>query len=210
MKPQFDPKRHHRRSIRLPGHDYRSPGAYFVTICTHQRDLLFDDPVLRRVVETQWQRILRHSRHVRLDAWVVMPNHVHGIIVIRDDHGRGEASPEAVSSPNRSTLSGTGWEHEPLARDASPLLQAGSLGAIVGNFKSVTARRINRIRQTPGLPVWQRNYYEHVLRNERAWNAIRQYIAENPARWAWDTYNPVALGPDSHAAELWRLLQQPA
>ena len=72
----------------------------------------------------------------------------------------------------------------------------GSLGAIVGNFKSVTARRINRIRRTPGMPVWQRNYYEHVVRNESGLNAIRQYIAGNPARWKWDTCNPAASGPD--------------
>jgi hypothetical protein len=83
------------------------------------------------------------------------------------------------------------------------------LGAIVGNFKSVTARRINRVRGTPGAPVWQRNYYEHVVRDERALNVIRQYIADNPARWAWDTYNPAAAGPDPQAAELWRLLQEP-
>ena len=84
----------------------------------------------------------------------------------------------------------------------------GSLGAIVGNFKSVAARRINRIRQTPGMPVWQRNYYEHVVRGERALNAIRQYMADNPARWDWDTYNPTAVGRDPQAADLWRLLQE--
>ena len=83
----------------------------------------------------------------------------------------------------------------------------GSLGVIVGNFKSVTARRVNRLRRTPGAPVWQRNYYEHVVRDERALNAIRQYIADNPARWAWDTYNPSAAGPDPQAADLWCMLQ---
>ena len=91
MTTWVDPDRHHRRSIRLPGYDYSSAGAYFVTICTYKRDLLFDDPVLRRVAEALWQHIPRHFPDVQLDTWVVMPNHVHGIIVIADDPRRGEA-----------------------------------------------------------------------------------------------------------------------
>jgi REP element-mobilizing transposase RayT len=182
MKPRFDPVRHHRRSMRLPAYDYRSAGAYFVTICTYERELLFEDPVLRRVAERLWQRIPRHFPHVRLDEWVIMPNHIHGILVIVGD---------------------------PLPRRASGV-EAGSLGAIVGNFKSVAARRINRLRGTPGMPVWQRNYYEHVVRDEGTLKAIRQYIADNPAQWEWDTYNPTAVGPDSRAAELWRVLQEVA
>jgi REP element-mobilizing transposase RayT len=216
MTFQYDPKRHHRRSIRLRGYDYRQAGAYFTTFCTYQKELLFEDPVLCRVVETQWQRIPRHFPHVRLDAWVVMPNHVHGIVVITDDPRRGEASratdshAEPVPEQMRRSFD------EMASGDASPLpsrasgVAAGSLGAIIGNFKSVTARRINRLRRTPGLPVWQRNYYEHVVRNERALQAIRQYIADNPDRWAWDTYNPAADGPDPKAADSWRLLQEPA
>jgi REP element-mobilizing transposase RayT len=215
MKPQVDPKRHHRRSIRLQGYDYRQSGACFVTICTHQRELLFNDPLLRRVAETLWQRIPRHFAHVRLDAWVVMPNHIHGIIIIANDPGRGEASPEATSAtqPVAPAGSGSGWES--VAGDASPLqprrpsgVAPGSLGAIVGNFKSVTARRINHLRRTPGMPVWQRNHYEHIVRDERALHAIRQYIAGNPARWAWDTYSPAAVGPDPQAVQLWRLVQE--
>jgi REP element-mobilizing transposase RayT len=214
MGTRPDPGLHQRRSIRLPGHDYASAGAYFVTICTHQRELLFEDPVLRGVAEALWQRIPRHFPHVQLDAWVVMPNHVHGILVITGDACRGEASPETVSSTHPLAPAGTGSAGQAPTGDASPLPHRpagpspGSLGAIVGNFKSVTARRINRLRRTPGAPVWQRNYYEHVVRDERALNAIRQYIADNPARWAWDTYNPAAAGPDPQATELWRLLQE--
>jgi putative transposase len=100
------------------------------------------------------------------------------------------------------------------AKDASPLrrervagMTAGSLGAIVGNFKSVMARRINRVRRMPGALVWQRNYYEHIVRDERAMKAIREYIVDNPARWALDTYNPTTGGPDPRAVDLWRLLE---
>jgi putative transposase len=213
MKSPFDPKRHHRRSIRLSGYDYRQAGAYFVTICTYQRELVFDDPVLRRVAETLWQRIPRHFPHVELDAWVVMPNHLHGIIVITGDVCRGEASQEILSTTEPTTDVVTDSSGRRVAGDASPLPQRpvgpppGSLGAIVGNFKSVTARRINRLRRAPGMPVWQRNYYEQIVRDERALNAARRYIMENPVRWAWDTYNPTAAGPDPDAAQLWRLLQ---
>ena len=213
---RYDPDRHHRRSIRLLGYDYCSAGAYFVTVCTHRRELLFEDPVLRRVAETMWQRIPRHFPNVQLDGWVVMPNHVHGIVVITDDPCRGETSPETVSSAHWSTSNETGSTREPITRDVSPLRRrpigapAGSLGIIVGNFKSVTARHINRLRRTPGAPVWQRNYYEHVVRDERALDAIRQYIAGNPARWVWDTYNPSATGPDPQAADLWCMLQAQA
>ena len=76
----YDPNRHHRQSIRVRGYDYTQPGAYFVTICTHERQLLFDTPALRRIAEQQWRRIA--NERVTLDTWVVMPNHVHGIIVI--------------------------------------------------------------------------------------------------------------------------------
>ncbi|HEY4720272.1 MAG TPA: hypothetical protein VII92_00380 [Anaerolineae bacterium] len=90
MSP-FNPAQHHRRSIRLPKYNYTQPGAYFVTVVTHQRELLFDDPILRRVIETAWQRIPHHFPNVQLDEWIVMPNHMHVIIWIIDDHRRGEA-----------------------------------------------------------------------------------------------------------------------
>jgi putative transposase len=215
-KRRFDPKHHHRRSIRLPAYDYGSAGAYFVTLCTHERELIFEDPVVRRVAETLWQHIPGHFPHVRLDEWVVMPNHLHGILVITDDPRRGEASLAIDSGAEPVPAGGIGFVGQGAAGDASPLparpccAAAGSLGAIIGNFKSVTARRINRLRHTPGAPVWQRNYYEHIVRDERTLNAIRQYIADNPARWAWDTYNPSAAGPDPQAGDLWRLLQEGA
>ena len=234
----YDPKKHHRRSIRLRGWDYTSPGAYFVTICTHNGQCLFEDPTLRRVVETMWQRIPRHFPHVQLDEFVVMPNHVHGIIWIVDKpvgarHSREPSSPTSVipsdepaqwreqSSGNASPLpppnTGTRHSREPLSPtdtilsdeptqsrkqpsgNASPLphgVVPGSLGAIIGNFKSVTARRINRIRRTPGAPVWQRNYYEHIVRSEDELGRIRKYIRLNPLKWELDRENPHRTGHD--------------
>jgi REP element-mobilizing transposase RayT len=170
-----------RRSIRLPGYDYSQAGAYFVTICTHRRRCLlgeireaevhlFD---LGRVVVGCWEEIPRHFPHLSLDAWIVMPNHVHGILVISEypiDDETGHAC-DAVG-----------------ARHASPL------PTIIGAFKSAAARRINDRLATPGAPVWQRGYYEHVVRNERALHRLRQYIAANPERWPHDRENPNRRG----------------
>ena len=111
-----------------------------------------------------------------------MPNHLHGIVV----------------NPGKPL------QGRPIG------VTPGSLGAIVGNFKAVTARRINRLRRTPGAPAWQRNYYEQMARNEWELSDIRQYIAGNPERWAWDTYNPTAAGPDPQAIELWHVLKDGA
>jgi putative transposase len=252
-----DRPRRHRRSIRLPGYDYTQAGAYFVTICTHEGECLFDDPVLRRVVEALWQELPRHFPRLSLDAWVVMPNHFHGIAILADardvgamhsypgvaptsDLPPGETRDVATGLPgNASPLRPAAMGMDPggihsypglpptpdlppgetpdvttgLPGNASPLRMpsgapSGSLGAILGNFKSTTARRINRIRKTPGMPVWQRNYYEHIIRTERALSAIREYITDNPARWRLDRYNTGADGPDPFAADLWRLLKE--
>jgi len=214
----YDPQRHHRRSIRLKGYDYTSPGAYFVTICTHDRACTFGEVIegdmrlnpYGRVVDTYWSRIPRHFPHVMLDAWVVMPNHVHGIIVITDapsegadtsppaderGDGRGEAIPirpialeDDGEVPSRVSAEGDAGIASPLPCGAP----SGSLGAIVGNVKSITARRINRMKHTPGGRVWQRNYWEHIIRDERAYQRIRQYIEDNPALWAEDQLHPHA------------------
>ena len=166
----FDPARRQRHSIRLPDYDYTQAGAYFITIVTYQRELLFDDPVLRKIVETLWQRIPLHMSRVKLDAFVVMPNHFHGVLWLID------SSPAVPASD--------------IAASPRPHLSAGSLGAIVGNFKSITSRRINQVRKIPGQLVWQRNDYEHIIRHDKELNAIRHYIVDNPANWLLDAENP--------------------
>ncbi len=174
----YDPARHHRRSIRLKGYDYSQPGAYFVTICTHQRRCLFGDVVdgemrlneAGGMVEWTWYDLPNHIDNIELDAFVVMPNHVHGIIIIREPVV-GAGSVGAGSEP-------------------APTTKRHGLPEIVRQFKTFSARRINRWRGTPGTPVWQRNYYEHIIRDEQSLNRIRQYILENPIRWQLDRENP--------------------
>ncbi len=195
----------HRRSIRLKGYDYTQPGAYFVTICTHGREMLFGQVVNGEMILNEWGQIVweewfrtAHVRpYVRLydDEFVVMPNHIHGIIwIVATD------TPHEMRPPVGATRRVAPTDERP--RGPLPC----SLGAIIGQFKSIVTKRINARRGTPGAPVWQRNYYEHIIRTERALNAIRHYIAANPRRWHLDRDNPAALGPDPWAQDIWRLM----
>ena len=176
----YDPPRHHRRSIRLPAYDYARAAAYFVTLVAHTRESLFGQvidsemrlSVLGLVVAEEWRRTAEIRREVELDAFVVMPNHVHGIVIIVGAHGRAPLQ----------------QQHDTLSR--APLHRLPrSLGSFAAGFKSAVTKRINEMRGTPGLPVWQRNYYEHVIRNEDELDHIRRYIMDNPASWEQDPEN---------------------
>ena len=174
-----------RRSIRLPAYDYRWPGAYFVTVCTKNRECLFGDVrdgnivpnEFGRIVESSWANIPIHFPFVSLDAFVLMPNHVHGVLVLT------EVERDAVGARHALPL-----QREPLRRFQKP--PAESLSSVIGSFKSASTRQINLLRGTPGASVWQRNYYEYVIRNEQDLLAIRQYIRDNPVRWDQDEENP--------------------
>jgi REP element-mobilizing transposase RayT len=181
----YDPQKHHRRSIRLQGYDYTQPGAYYVTLCTEARQCLFGDVVkgemrlnsLGHIAFTCWQAIPEHFPHVELDAFVVMPNHLHGILVISDTLvGATHASP--LHHPNVLSL----------RKPCGPTPK--SVGAIVGSYKSAVSKGINAICNTEGNSIWQRNYYEHISCDEESLHNIRQYIVENPWRWANDPENP--------------------
>jgi REP element-mobilizing transposase RayT len=216
---KYNPDKHHRQSIRLKGYDYSSPGAYFVTICTHQRQCLFGEIVdgemrlnqIGQLVRSQWLKIPYHHTHVELDAWVIMPNHIHGILIL-DTSGRGAAlgqnlenptdnyNPNATPSCDRGcTEPGVAFGTKslpspesdlPNAAPLPPRLGAGTVGAIVLNFKSVTTRSFNRIQRSPGNSIWQRNYYEHIIRSEAFLGQIRQYIYTNPFVWEQDQLHP--------------------
>lgn len=188
---RFDPKIHHRRSIRLAGYDYTQPGSYFVTICVHERACILGivnngTVTLSRygsVVEKDWLNIQRHFPEVEFDVLMIMPNHIHGILHIL---GRGEA----FSNQNQRAFFKPSENASPL-RPASGT-QSGSLAAIIQNFKSVSTRKINRIRSMPGFPLWQRDYYEHIVRDETELARIRTYIVNNPLQWESDRENPTA------------------
>ena len=134
-----------------------------------------------RIVVECWNALPMHFPNVELDAVVVMPNHIHGTVVVTD----GPVGAESA----------VGAGHVVRAQHAAPLknAQPGSLGAIIRSLKSAATKRINETRHTAGVPVGKRNYFEHVIRNEKSLNAMRDYIARNPANWENDEENPVNL-----------------
>ncbi|MGK5090421.1 transposase [Deltaproteobacteria bacterium TL4] len=175
---KYDPAKHHRRSIRLKGYDYTQNGAYFVTICVQNRECLFGkivDEAMRlngagQIVVDTWEWLASQYDHVDLDNWVVMPNHLHGIIVLTDDgdngdDGRGGSRTAPTNHPKKRK----------------------PLGRLIGAFKTVSTKHINAWRQTPGNQLWQRNYYEHIIRNEASLNQIQEYILNNPRVWTEDS-----------------------
>jgi putative transposase len=179
-----------RHSLRLENYGYDQPGGYFVTTCTFGRENLFgeiQDGSMRlnrygEIVRECLKSIPEHFDNAEVDQFVVMPNHVHSIVVIMNVGAR-----HAVPVPS-------------LERFGKPM--TGSLSTIVRSFKSATTKHINNLRQSPGTPVWQRNYYEHVIRNEQSLHRIREYIANNPARWDFDRENPAATNPEPQ--DVWR------
>ena len=194
---KYDPQKHHRRSIRLEGYDYSNAGAYFVTIVAWRREMLFGDIVdgeinLNRngyIVRDDWFDLPNHYRHVELGAFVIMPNHVHGIIVLIDDGRGGSSITGGTISPDDLTV---GADPMPI-NQTRPYVKSKprhGLSEIVRAFKSFSSRRINRLRRTDGIPVWQRNYYEHIIRSDREWENIHRYIEANPSMWNDDEENP--------------------
>jgi len=197
---KYDPERHHRRSIRLQDWDYAGEGAYFVTICTHERLCLFGEAVdgeirlneYGQIARACWEEIPLHFSHAQSDVFVVMPNHVHGIIILATPVGARHAVPlQGHAVPLQ-------WHAVPL-QNAVPLHGQnggfgkpvpGSIPTIIRSFKSAVTKRVNALRDVPGVPVWQRNYYEHIIRNERELTRISEYIMGNPANWETDDNNP--------------------
>jgi putative transposase len=171
---RYDSNKHHRRSVRRPGWDYRRPAHYFVTICTHQRLHKFDNSEFYDIAANALIRIPEqpHAQHTSLDTWVVMPNHVHLILIFNVCPFQADMSATAVGFTNAL---------------------AGSLGVVVARYKAAVSTRINHLRRSRGYKVWQRGYYDRIIRNEREWQATRQYILDNPRRWAEDRDNLNAL-----------------
>jgi REP element-mobilizing transposase RayT len=179
---EYKREKHQRRSLRLQGYDYTNPGAYFITVSTWNRECLFGGIVnglmkvneYGEIVRDEWVRTEDVRPNISLDEFVIMPNHFHGILFINDD--------------GRYTSRGTLQRAPTVERFGKPV--SNSIPTIVRLFKSTTTKQINLIRNHPGMPVWQRNYYEHVVRNEKELFKIRKYIKDNPLQWELDVENP--------------------
>jgi REP element-mobilizing transposase RayT len=163
----------------LQGYDYSQAGVYFVTICTQNRQCLFGDILdgeMRLndagwVVADEWIKTPVIRDEIELDKWVVMPNHFHGILLITgsiDRHCTGDRR-VAPTGP-----------------------QPRSVGAVMAGYKSAVTKCINELHQTPGAKLWQRNYWEHIVRNEPELNRLREYIQNNPKQWEMDSLYPAA------------------
>ena len=192
---KYDPRIHNRRSIRLKGYDYSQAGAYFVTMCTQNRKYMFGNVVdgemvlndAGRMVQTVWDEIPKYYYGIEIDEFVIMPDHVHGIIVLVRAAPRGRPVNENIM--NRETPE----QGQPRRVARTGLLL--SLPDIVHRFKTMTTKLYTDGVKQHGWPafpgrLWQRNYYERIVRNEIALNRIRRYIINNPMKWEHDRKKP--------------------
>ena len=191
---KFDPQEHHRRSIRLKGYDYTQPGAYFVTMVTFQREDLFREIVdcemrltwTGKLVKREWERLPHRFPHIQLDEFIVMPNHIHGLILIIDP-ARGTAANNEEEDLKITRCAPA--NRAPTHREQFGKPVRGSIPTIIRSFKSAVSLRVNRSRFSLGAPVWQRNYFERVVRDQSELERIRAYIHQNPAQWAENREN---------------------
>ncbi|HHT9120528.1 MAG TPA: transposase [Candidatus Hypogeohydataceae bacterium YC41] len=198
---KHDTEKHYRRSVRLKEYDYSAKGSYFVTICTKEKKYLLGDVVngemilsgIGEIVKQCWIGISNHFSHVQLDKYVILPNHVHGIIVIVGDVGVENIEPyKRVGNI------------QPLRKiNRYQKIIPGSLGSIVRGFKIGVSKCCNQHNYSSF--AWQRNYYEHIVRNEDALNLIRGYIVNNPLQWQFDRENPNHIQDESYDNQ-WKYL----
>ncbi len=190
---KYNPAIHHRRSIRLPSYDYSQPGAYFITLCTTQKQCWFGQihdgqmhiNQLGKIVQTEWLKSAKMRPNLRLDEWIVMPNHLHGIVwIVESEHQqKSNSSPVLLAEANCRDLSNESSKQ-------SFHRKANSLGSFIGGFKASVTKQINQFRKNTSIPIWQRNYYESIIQDERALDSIREYIQQNPQRWGEDPDHP--------------------
>jgi putative transposase len=211
---KFNPEVHHRRSIRLKGYDYSQNGAYFITVCSWNRECIFGEiskkktnnpnmilNVYGQIVHDEWNRTALIRKEIEIDEFIVMPNHFHGIVFIRvrDDRqhqssaylgGYDWSVPKGPVAPLESIANSIQGRPPDAPTEDRPGPRPKSIGSFLAGFKSSVTKRINELRLSPGAPVWQRNYYERIIRNEIEFMHICEYMAGNPINWNDDENNP--------------------
>ena len=201
----YHPDIHHRRSIRLKDYDYSDAGAYFVTVCAWRKENMFGKisegkisySDVGEIISHIWRNLPDRFASIELDEFVIMPNHIHGIIVLNVGAGLALPGTRPDSPPSRTC------EIKPKRKGAASsaptknnltnpdaINHAPTLGDIMRTFKSVSTIAVNRHFDRRGYPLWQRNYYEHIIRNESELHPIREYIRYNPLKWDEDEENP--------------------
>jgi REP element-mobilizing transposase RayT len=177
---KYNPEKHHRSSIRLNGYNYAQSGWYFVTICTKDKDYVLGKIIDSKmklnekgnIIKKWWYQIPIEYPHIKLDEFIIMPNHFHGILNIIGQNGRGEVTTPLHISHDKQKMKPT-------------------LGQIIAYFKYQTTKNINQVNHSPGIKFWQRNYWERIIRDEQELYRIRKYILDNPIKWESDNQNPI-------------------
>jgi REP element-mobilizing transposase RayT len=183
--------------MRLKGYDYSQEGAYFVTVVAWHRECLFGEITceearlnrIGKIIEHEWLALPKRLHYVELGAYAVMPNHFHGILFLHEHVGATRHDPTGSRSgaiPS-SIVKRESVEGSPLPRGP----KSSSLGAILAQFKSRATKRIWKIPEFKETPVWQRNYYEHIIRDQTDLQNKTDYIEANPLLWEQDNENPV-------------------
>jgi putative transposase len=186
---KYNPYKHHRRSIRLKGYDYSQDGAYFITLCAYNRELLFGDIIDQKMILNntgqiaydEWIKTAEMRPNIELGEFIIMTNHVHGIIIINNTEYccRGTMHRAPTLMP-----------HGPVSEQFGKPM-SNTIPIIIRGYKSSLTKQINILRIMPGAPVWQHNYFERIIRDETEYYRIENYIKNNPNHWAEDKNNPL-------------------
>lgn len=204
----YDPKIHHRKSIRLKGYDYSQDGLYFVTICCEKKVCRFGNikdgkmhlNEYGEIAYTQWSKLAERFTNCELDVFQIMPNHMHGIIVLNNP----AMATRAVSKNDKKHIAGAPLAgalndenneimemERPGASPAQTDTNAATLGDIIGAYKSIVANECLKIYKSKSQrmgKLWQRNYYEIIIRNQHSYQRISEYIINNPSKWDSDKF----------------------
>ena len=177
----------YRKNIRLKDFDYSNDGYYFVSVVSYKRKNIFGEIIdgemnlnqAGKIVEKTWQNIPMHFTNTSCEIFVVMPNHIHGIIDINND--------QIVEARHASPLRSKNLKSQSVKSDG---VKPQSLGAIIGSFKSAVTKQLHQTKIINQEKIWQRNYYEHIIRDEHDHQQIADYILSNPFNWEYDHENP--------------------
>ncbi|MDB9537993.1 transposase [Dolichospermum planctonicum CS-1226] len=194
----YNPDIHKRQSIRLKGYDYSQSGLYFITICCYQRECLFGNIINSQIIlnnfgqfiKEEWLKSAEIRKEIEFDDFVIMPNHFHGIVIINQEINSDfmkndvDFQDNNVGANCRSPLGQIQLSRPKIS------MKPKSISSLIAGFKSATTKKINIIRNTPQNPVWQRNYYDHIIRNDESLARIREYVQNNPLSWENDQLHP--------------------
>jgi REP element-mobilizing transposase RayT len=191
---------HHRRSIRLKEYDYSQAGAYFVTVCAWKKECLFGEikngemllNEYDEIVMKCWNDLPHRYYYAQLDEFVIMPNHVHGIVSLSNVGAQFIAPFRTTTMEKQGVIKKGVINIAPTENNSvkqGEMNHAPTVGDIVRGFKARCTHAINKIRNSTAVPVWQRNYYEHIIREDQELYAIREYIRYNPLKWDEDEEN---------------------